>query len=351
MKSHRRAAIVSCLLALALPPVAEAQESAEEPAMGLWAYESKFPVGLAGELTVMRRDGSWQGSIGGATAEAQANGNEVRIEFPDEGGLFRGYLDPEGRLLRGFWVRREITDDPRYPEGAAQAYAMPLSLRPDGVDRWHANVAPLPDPFTLFLNVFRDESGVLKAAIRNPEHHRFGPAMQLFATLEGDRLRLGAAAEPGEDDLVAIVKRESGRIEMRWESMRRTISLARATPAQAALFTARPRSEPRYVYRQAAGAWRMAGASRACRRSRCRRGRDRARGAAHHRHRSVRPARVADPLDGDRLQGQAHPRRVFLRPRARNSARHAFGQQDVLVRHPGRGDAGRRKDFPADKAL
>ena len=250
MKSHRRAAIVSCLLALALPPLAEAQESAEEPAMGLWAYESKFPVGLAGELTVMRRDGSWQGSIGGATAEAQANGNEVRIEFPDEGGLFRGYLDPEGRLLRGFWVRREITDDPRYPEGAAQAYAMPLSLRPDGVDRWHANVAPLPDPFTLFLNVFRDESGVLKAAIRNPEHHRFGPAMQLFATLEGDRLRLGAAAEPGEDDLVAIVKRESGRIEMRWESMRRTISLARATPAQAALFTARPRSEPRYVYRK-----------------------------------------------------------------------------------------------------
>ena len=206
MKSHRRAAIVSCLLALALPPVAEAQESAEEPAMGLWAYESKFPVGLAGELTVMRRDGSWQGSIGGATAEAQANGNEVRIEFPDEGGLFRGYLDPEGRLLRGFWVRREITDDPRYPEGAAQAYAMPLSLRPDGVDRWRANVAPLPDPFTLFLNIFRDEGGVLKAAIRNPEHHRFGPAMQLFATLEGDRLRLGAAAEPGEDDLVAIAE-------------------------------------------------------------------------------------------------------------------------------------------------
>ena len=28
---------------------------------GLWAYETKFPVGLAGELTVKRRDGSWQG--------------------------------------------------------------------------------------------------------------------------------------------------------------------------------------------------------------------------------------------------------------------------------------------------
>ena len=70
MTSHRRAAIVSCLLALALPPVAESQESAEERAMGLWAHESKFPVGLAGELTVTRRDGSWQGSIAGATAEA-----------------------------------------------------------------------------------------------------------------------------------------------------------------------------------------------------------------------------------------------------------------------------------------
>jgi CubicO group peptidase (beta-lactamase class C family) len=143
-----------------------------------------------------------------------------------------------------------MLDDPRYPEGAAQAYAMPLALKATDADRWQAQVEPLPDPFTLYLNIFRDPSGALKAAIRNPEHHRHGPAMQMFATLAGDRLRLGAAAEPGEDDLHATVKRNPDRIEMRWEGLRRTISLTRATPAQAAVFTARPQSDPPYAYRE-----------------------------------------------------------------------------------------------------
>lgn len=250
MNSHCRVTIISCLLAFAQLPAATAQTTPDDGVTGLWAYETSFPTGLGGELTIARRDASWQGSIGGLTADAKASGREVRIVFPDEGGTFRGYLDSDGRLLRGFWVRREMIDDPRYPEGAAQGYAMPLTLCPAGNDRWQATVTPLPDPFTLYLNIFRDESGALKAAIRNPEHHRHGPAMQLHATLEGDRLRLGAAAEPGEDDLVAAVKRDPGRIAMRWESLRRTISLARATPAQAALFTARPLSEPGYVYRE-----------------------------------------------------------------------------------------------------
>jgi len=250
MMSACRAATMACLLAIAPIPASVARSAPSEAVIGLWSYATTFPVGLAGELTVTRRGASWQGSIASATAEARASASEVRIVFPNQGGLFRGYLDRDGRLLRGFWVRREITDDPRYPEGAAQGYAMPLVLRPDGADRWRATVAPLPDPFTLYLNIFRDEGGALKAAIRNPEHHRYGPAMQMFATVEGDRLRLGAAAEPGDDDLTATVKRNPERIEMPWEGLKRTLSLARATPAQAALFTARPRGEGRYVYRE-----------------------------------------------------------------------------------------------------
>jgi CubicO group peptidase (beta-lactamase class C family) len=264
MHSLRRVVLISCLLAIAQAPAATAQATAEDFVIGLWAYQTSFPVGLVGELTLTRRGESWQGSIGGVTAEADAKGSDVRLVFPDEGGIFRGRLDRDGRLVSTFWVRREMTDDPRYPEGAAQGYAMPLTLRPSGADGWQATVAPLPDPFTLYLNIFRDESGALKAAIRNPEHHRHGPAMQLHATLKGDRLRLGAAAEPGEDDLFATVKRAPERIEMRWEGMKRTISLARATPAQAALFTARPRTEPRYVYRKPqdlGDGWRAARAS------------------------------------------------------------------------------------------
>ncbi len=250
MHAFIRAVAISSLVSMALTPNANAQSAGEVSVEGLWAYETTFPTGLAGELTVSRKETSWQGSIAGATAEAQASGNEVRLAFPEEGGLFRGYLTPEGRLLRGFWVRREVTDDPRYPEGASQGYAMPLTLRPEGADRWRATVMPLPDPFTLYVNIFRDEGGALKAAIRNPEQHLHGPAMQLFATLKGDRLRLGKAAEAADDDLTATVSRSPERIDLRWNAMNRTLGLTRATPAQAALFTARPRSDPRYVYRE-----------------------------------------------------------------------------------------------------
>lgn len=250
MKNTCRRALISCLFAAALVPAIGAPTAAEESVTGLWVYETSFPTGLSGELTLARWGETWRGSIGDATAEARPVGSKVRLVFPDEGGTFRGYLDRDGRLERGFWVRREMLDDLRYPEGAAQGYAMPLALRADGADGWHATVTPLPDPFTLYLNVFRDEGGALKAAIRNPEHHRYGPAMQMFATVEGDRLRLGAAAEPGDDDLTATIKRNPDRIEIWWEGLRRTLSLARATPAQTALFTARPRSEGRYVYRQ-----------------------------------------------------------------------------------------------------
>ena len=250
MYPTHRVAKSALLLAFVLLPAAAAQTAPEDAVVGLWAYESSFPLGPAGKLTIAKRGAAYQGSIGGATAEATARGQELRIVLTNEGDAFRGYLDGDGRLVRGFWVRHEILDDPRYPEGAAQAYAMPLALRPAGADRWQATVTPLPDPFTLYLNIFRDQSGVLKAAIRNPEHHRYGPAMQLFATLEGDRLRLGKEAAPGEGDLTARFLRSPDRIEMYWEGLRRVISFARATPAQAALFTARPRGEPAYVYRK-----------------------------------------------------------------------------------------------------
>lgn len=249
MKTTSKLGALVCLIAFAQFPVPIALAATADEILGLWAFETSFPVGHSGVLTLVRRGSAWEGSIEGATTTAQAVDGKFRLVFPDEGGTFRGFLDEDGRLTRGFWQRREMLDDLRYPEGASQAYAMPLALRSAGTDRWQARVEPLPDPFMLYLNIFRDEGGTLKAAIRNPEHHRYGPAMQLFATLEGERLRLGAAAERGEDDLLATIRQNPERIEMRWEGLRRTLTLTRATPTQAANFTARPRTDPPYVYR------------------------------------------------------------------------------------------------------
>jgi len=86
-----RAAATACLLPLAVHPVSHARAIGDDAITGLWAYEMSFPVGLAGELTVTRKGASWQGSLAGASAEGRAKGREVRIAFPEEGGLFRGY--------------------------------------------------------------------------------------------------------------------------------------------------------------------------------------------------------------------------------------------------------------------
>lgn len=242
-----RAAFVALVSALIPVGAIAAGNTVEDRIVGLWAYHFDFPLGLTGDLTLTRRDAAWQGAIAGSTAETTAADGKFRLVFPDEGGTVRGYLAPDGRLERAFWARREIRDDNRFPEGAAQAYAMPLALRAAGKDRWQATVAPLADPAMFYLDVFRDETGALKAAIRNPEHNRFGPAMQLFATLTGDRLRLGAAATPADDDLILIVK--SDRLELWSDALRRRIAFTRATPAQKAVYSARPPGEPKYAYR------------------------------------------------------------------------------------------------------
>jgi CubicO group peptidase (beta-lactamase class C family) len=263
-----RASVVAAglwlLLGLFGPP-AQAQAGRDDAdVIGLWYYQTHFPVGLEGELAVTRRGDRWRATIAGQEAQAVAQDRFVRIDFAGDGAVWRGYLDARGRLERAYWARREMTHDPRYPEGAAQAYAGPLTLRADGANRWRATVEPLQDPLTLYLNIYRDGQGVLLAAIRNPEHNRHGPAMQLFVTRQGPTLRLGAATAPSESDLAATLMADPERITMYWEGVNRFISLSRATPEQAGQFTARPRTEARYTYRppqDLGDGWRIARAS------------------------------------------------------------------------------------------
>jgi hypothetical protein len=54
MISFCRVAMIVCLLSLAQVPAARGQSSADD-FTGLWAYQTSFPVGLAGELTIERR--------------------------------------------------------------------------------------------------------------------------------------------------------------------------------------------------------------------------------------------------------------------------------------------------------
>jgi CubicO group peptidase (beta-lactamase class C family) len=246
MRTALRLAVLAGVFALfALPGAAQPDESA----IGLWAYRANFPVGLKGELTLSHRGAHWHASIGGATADADASGNDVRLTFANGGGAFRGTL--EHGALTGFWLRRPVTDDPRYPFGEALSYAGPLALHAASPGRWRATVAPLEDTFTLYLKIFRDQDGALKAAFRNPEQNSHGPAMWFSVTPEGDVLHFSAQLD-NKPEIRFDAKRLHApeRIAVFWDDMKQTLELSPIAPAQADRFFPRLPGTAPYVYRQ-----------------------------------------------------------------------------------------------------
>ena len=152
---------------LLLAAVAGCPARAEDASdlIGLWSYASAFDAGPAGELVVTRDGDMWRASIAGLSAEGVLVGKELRFTLPGDNGSYRGTLIDGGRAIDGMWRRREIREDPRYTEGATQAYAMPVMLRLEG-GAWRGTVKPLPDPFTLYLRIFRAADGKLAAALR-----------------------------------------------------------------------------------------------------------------------------------------------------------------------------------------
>lgn len=246
MRTLLRAAVASGLLTLC---GAASVAAPDETAVGLWSSRASYPVGLKGELVLTRRDTHWRAIIGRASAYATATGNDIRIAFAHDGGMFRGTF--QSGVLRGFWVRRAVTEDPNFPFGEAMHYAGVLDVRAAGQGRWRATVVPLEDTFTLYLKIFHAADGTLKAAFRNPELNSHGPAMQLSATQEGDHLQFRAQSDPAKPavTLDAMLLHKPDRISLFWKDMKRTIELKHTAPTRAARFFPRLPGAEAYVYR------------------------------------------------------------------------------------------------------
>jgi CubicO group peptidase (beta-lactamase class C family) len=153
-----------------------------------------------------------------------------------------------------------VTEDPRYPFGQALNYAHPLRLRAAGPNAWRATAQPLEDTFTLYLAIFRDKDGALKAAFRNPEQNSHGPAMQYAVSRSGDDLQFTAPGQAGAQ-LHARMLLGPDRIEIAWEDMKRPIELARTSPDVADRYAARPPKTAPYAYRppqQTGDGWAVA---------------------------------------------------------------------------------------------
>lgn len=209
------------VLVLALVASLAHGQGTDDAVVGLWAYEANFGPTVQGDLKVARHRNRWTATLAGHDAVPELKGATITVDFPDQGGRFRGTLRADATAIDGFWIRPAVTDDPRFPGGVTQPFATPLVLQAVGRSRWQGAVYPLPDRFRLFLKVFRDEQGQLLAAFRDPDQNNIGGASRFLVAVEGDRLRFQQPNASGEFVTAFSAERVANgeRLKLDWKDL------------------------------------------------------------------------------------------------------------------------------------
>jgi CubicO group peptidase (beta-lactamase class C family) len=184
--------LVTTVTILSLSPGAlhGAQGNASQLA-GLWEAKLRFGPDIRGPLTIERAAGAWRAEIAGVSTDARVRGDTISFDLPDGRGAFRGLLGPGRRRIVGHWIQAATV-------AYGSPYASPVALARSGVvERWHGDIDPLADEFTMYLKVEPGVDGSMRAFLKNPERNigRF----TRIAALEraGDTVRLLAAPANG----------------------------------------------------------------------------------------------------------------------------------------------------------
>jgi hypothetical protein len=256
-------------LASAIALTSAAPVFAQTPAhelQGYWAGQVVDTAPLRGELVVTREGQNWRASLAGAEAVFAARADDVRFDFPDPGGAFRGAI--EGRVLRGFWLQPTAAGD-EYPGfgRSRQGYATPVTLQRMTSDVWRGEITPLEQRFTLFLHIFVNDNDILVGAFRNPERNNIGGASRFRVSRDGDAVRFYLRDEESGEEIAydAVLLHSPERLRLDWPGAGgATIELLRAAPEEIPTAFPRPRGSRPYVYArppETGDGWRTARAS------------------------------------------------------------------------------------------
>jgi CubicO group peptidase (beta-lactamase class C family) len=240
--------VVGLLIALSQSPAPT--PAVDDPLVGLWATEVTFGPALRGDLSLIREGSSWRATLANAQTSFPRDGDAIRFAFPGNVGGFRGALGKGERAISGFWLQPSgMTQDPNDPGGSGQPFASSLVLKRIGRNAWRGTVEPLEERFTLYLKIFRDPSGSLLAAFRNPDQGSTGGATQFRVTRVGESVEFRAGSDPAREIRhTATLVASPDRIRINWPDVGRTLDLTRATAAQTAAFFPRPPGAPPYRY-------------------------------------------------------------------------------------------------------
>jgi CubicO group peptidase (beta-lactamase class C family) len=131
--------------------------------VGLWYSKRYFGPEVRGKLELTLVGNRWQAAIGARTAEVRVRGDSVSFDLPSA-AAFKGRLARDRSTIVGQWIEKE------------RRIAMPIMLGPcTGVARgacYSAEVRPLDNEFTFYMDVKRRPDGKLGAFLRNPERNQ-----------------------------------------------------------------------------------------------------------------------------------------------------------------------------------
>ena len=231
--------------AFALPP------TPDDASIGLWRFQTKFASPYQGTLVVTRTGARWHAALADESADARAQDGQICFDFPQRRARFLASPSKAIGAMPGFWVQ-DIGGalDPNVPDGAVQPVASPLSLTRGKDGAWHGRVRPLDRTFTIYLQVSRDDKGLV-GAFRNPQINSNGGTSQFRIASDGDELHFSAKPDPNNDEIThdANMLHAPDRLQLDWDDLGHRIEFTRIAPGEAPEFFTRPAGESPYVYR------------------------------------------------------------------------------------------------------
>jgi len=189
---------------------------------GLWGATLRFGPDIRGPLMIYRTPEGWRADIAGFTVAAQPQGQSFTFTLPGN----------RGTLRNGHWIQW-------------QGVATPVTLVPDGPNRWRGTITPQDDRFTFYMPITRGPDGTYRTYLRNPERNqgRFIGAQRI--EINGDVVRLLGTG--GQDGVLSIGSyRDDGVIRLPLRGG--TYDFTRVTDSSSTAFYPRGRPAPRYRY-------------------------------------------------------------------------------------------------------
>jgi CubicO group peptidase (beta-lactamase class C family) len=127
--------------------------------VGLWQSKRYFGPEVRGTLELRQARERWQATIGARTADVRIRGDSVSFDLPST-NRFKGRFARDRATIVGQWI------DPR------RRVTMPLVLTACGAGCYAAQVRPVDEEFTFYMEVKRRPDGTLGAFLRNPERNQ-----------------------------------------------------------------------------------------------------------------------------------------------------------------------------------